>query len=442
MVWYGLFLAAILLGLGITAYRFESARLLRDLDFALQARVGVLTYSMKPMRPGDPGKSLDLPAEDEGLFGPATGFYYLILGRQNQQRWQSPNAPADIPTSDLSSGFRTRGLLREVFLSPAPREFILCGHPLEPIRAQERRLVWLLLAFGFGLLAVGLWGGSWLVSRSLRPVKAITAAAAEIAAGDLSHRINVAETESELGELAGLLNGTFERLEAAFAQQARFTADAAHELRTPISVVLTHAQNGLASENLSEEQQEAFAACQRAAQRMRRLTDSLLKLARFDSGQERVARRPFDLARVVRESLDYVAEAAEGKNISLLSDLPPALAVGDADWIGQVITNLLCNAIHYGEVGGEVRIRTWQEAGSSLCEVSDNGPGIAAEHLPHLFERFYRADKARSGGSGRAGLGLAISKAVIDAHGGEITVRSIPGDGARFTIRLAAAAGV
>ena len=149
------------------------------------------------------------------------------------------------------------------------------------------------------MLLLGLAGGWWVATRAIRPIEAISATAVKIAGGDLSQRINAADTESELGRLAGVLNSTFARLEAAFAQQARFTSDASHELRTPVSVILSQTQTALSRERTSSEYREALEACQRAARRMRKLTESLLELARLDAGQEPMKRERFDLSRIV-----------------------------------------------------------------------------------------------------------------------------------------------
>ena len=166
---------------------------------------------------------------------------------------------------------------------------------MAPDLAAMRRLALWLTAAGAAVLLLGLAGGWWVATRAIRPIEAISATAVKIAGGDLSQRINAADTDSELGRLAGVLNSTFARLEAAFAQQARFTSDASHELRTPVSVILSQTQTALSRERTSPEYREALEACQRAARRMKTLTESLLELARLDAGQEPMKRERFDL---------------------------------------------------------------------------------------------------------------------------------------------------
>jgi heavy metal sensor kinase len=307
---------------------------------------------------------------------------------------------------------------------------------MAPDLAAMRRLALWLVAAGSAVLVLGLAGGWWLASRAIRPIEDISSTALKIAGGDLSQRINAADTESELGRLAGILNSTFARLEAAFAHQSRFTSDASHELRTPVSVILSQAQTALSRERTGSEYREALEACQRAATRMRRLTESLLELARLDAGQEPMKHERFDLARVARECVELVRPLAAERGLRVECELPSVECVGDPERIGQVATNLLSNAIHFNREHGEVRIATHADNGTALLTVTDTGAGIPDEDLPHIFERFYRVDKSRSRVQGRTGLGLAICKAIVDAHSGTLDVLSQPGKGSIFTIKL------
>ncbi len=289
-----------------------------------------------------------------------------------------------------------------------------------------------------GEVVIGLAGGWWLASRAIRPIEDISATAVRIAAGDLSQRINAADTDSELGRLAGVLNSTFTRLEAAFAHQARFTSDASHELRTPVTVILSQTQTALARERNGPEYREALEACQRAAQRMRQLTESLLQLTRLDAGEETLKRESLDLGRVARECVEWVRPLAAERHIEIRSDLPAVEACGDAERLGQVVTNLLTNAIQFSRDRGEVRVATRGENGNAVLMVTDTGEGIPDADRPHIFERFYRVDNSRSRRQGHAGLGLAICKAIVDAHGGVIEVTSQPGAGSTFIVKLPA----
>ena len=312
--------------------------------------------------------------------------------------------------------------------------WIVVGRSIAP-ELRELRLVSLTLAaVGGGVLLLGLAGGWWIASRAMRPIQDISAAAVKISAGDLSQRISTTETESELGQLAGVLNSTFARLDAAFAQQQQFTSDAAHELRTPVSVMLTQTQGTLNRERSAAEYRETVEACQRAAQRMRRLIESLLALARLDAGQETMKRLNFDFAQTVSECVESLQPLADERTVKIHCELSTTECVGDSERLTQVVTNLLTNAIQYNQPGGEVHVKLAAADGVATLTVSDNGPGISAEDLPRVFERFYRADKSRS--TGGNGLGLSISKAIVEAHGGTIEAASEAGAGATFTVRL------
>ncbi|HEX4342782.1 MAG TPA: ATP-binding protein, partial [Verrucomicrobiae bacterium] len=236
-----------------------------------------------------------------------------------------------------------------------------------------------------------------------------------------------------------VLNSTFARLETSFAQQQQFTSDAAHELRTPVSVILTQTQTALNRERSSVEYRETIEACQRSAQRMRRLIVSLLELARLDAGQEQMKRMKFDLAATVRDNVELTQPLADERGIKILTELAPVECLGDSERLGQVITNLLTNAIQYNRIGGQLKLALKKENELAVLTVSDTGIGISPENLSHVFERFYRGDKSRSGSNGHAGLGLAICKAVVEAHGGTIEVSSEPEQGTTFTVRLPAA---
>ncbi len=440
---HGLLLAAVLAGLGVAAWRVEARARMERLDDSIQSLAFDVnsTTRRRPMRaedararpPSRPIPRIEDVFTDREI---ARGYYYVIWRKNDEPRFTaSPNAPADLPLPpEVHQGRRTRGDYRESFVSPNPGDYALVGISLVGERAEQRRLAWKIAAAGAGLWGAVMAAGWWLVGRALRPARAIAEAAERIAGGDLSRRIEAVDASDELGRLATVLNSTFARLEAAFARQGRFTADAAHELRTPVATILTQAQAALASEELSPEQRESFEACERAARRMRSLIESLLALARLDAGQDARRREPVDLAKLASEAAAALAPQAVARGIKVRLATEPAPLEGDSARLAQVADNLIGNAIQHNREGGEVSIETRIAGGRAELIVTDKGPGIAAEHLPHIFERFYRADPARGGG--RSGLGLAISKAVVEAHGGEITAASTPGLGAVFTVRL------
>jgi heavy metal sensor kinase len=313
---------------------------------------------------------------------------------------------------------------------------VLVGRSVAPELADLTRLAWQLLSTGLGVLALGLAGGWVLSRRAVRPIEAMSATAAAISADNLSRRIDLADVDSELGRLGQILNAMFARLEAAFERQVRFTADASHELRTPLSVIHSHAELALARPRSAEDYRAALEASLRAAKRMKGLVDGLLTLARADAGRLEMTRGHLDLGELVQESAALLAPlaAAAGVHVSLAAK--PVAVTGDAGRLTQVVTNLLTNAIHYNRAGGSVTVTVESIEGEAVLTVADTGRGIPAADREHLFERFYRVDKARSRELGGSGLGLAICKSIVEAHGGAITFTSEVDRGTTFEVRL------
>jgi heavy metal sensor kinase len=326
--------------------------------------------------------------------------------------------------------------LRETYQFTETGECVLTGYDMAEDLEAIKRFSWWLAAAGGGVLALGLGGGWLLISGAISPIWQISTTARRISEGNLAERIDIADTDSELGRLASVLNSTFARLEASFAQQKQFSADASHELRTPMSVIISEIQTTLAQPRSGAEYREAFAICLQAAQQMRKLTQSLLQLARYDSGQEELRRIRLDLAIQARLGAELMAPLAKERRIRLVYSLTPTIIRADADRLSQVIINLIGNAIHYNREHGEVRITSRPENDAGVLTVEDTGLGISPEDLPHLCKRFYRANKARVHADGHHGLGLAICKAIVEAHGGTVHVSSRPGIGSTFTVHL------
>jgi two-component system, OmpR family, sensor kinase len=375
----------------------------------------------------------------------AGGYYFVIWSPENEELRRSTNAPAMATPPALTAApdaslARTHAGHREFVQRTRRGAIVLTGHDITPDLAELNQLAWLLAAAGGGVLLLGLAGGWWLSTRAIRPIEDISSTAVKIAGGDLDQRINVTDADSELGQLAKVLNNTFDRLEKSFARQVQFTADASHELRTPVSVVLSQTQTALKRERTSGEYRDTIAACQRAARRMQQLVESLLTLARLDAGTRDLIREPCELDHIAADAVDLLQPLVNEQNLKLTTKLETARCSGDAQQLSQVVTNLVSNAIHYNRTGGEVGVEVTMDGSSALLRVTDTGHGIAAEDLPHIFERFYRADKSRSRSEGHTGLGLAITKAIVEAHGGTIVVRSEEGKGSTFEVRLPALA--
>jgi two-component system OmpR family sensor kinase len=442
--WYGVLLFIVLCAFGLAAFQLEKAER-HSVDADLHRRLSALVSALRAggRGPGDaprqpPAPNFTFAPDIEALFTKETGCYYVVWMRGPEPVARSANAPSNVPRPGLGGeDIRTRdGMLREAFLFAAPADCVLVGRSVEEEEAKlYSHATWLGLS-GAVLLGLGLLGGSWLVARTLKPVEDISATAARIAAGDLSQRIPTLTSDSEIGQLVRVLNSTFAQLDAAFSEQSRFTADAAHELRTPVTVLLAETQGALSRERSGEEYRESLETCQRTAQRMRRLIDVLLELARLEFGRNVLQREKCDLAVIASECLAQVTALARDRRITTDADLSLAPVLGDPDRLTQVITNLLANAIQHTKAGGTIHVTTGADKHAVFLSVTDNGSGIAANDLPHIFERFYRADKARTSSAGNAGLGLSIAKAIVTAHGGSIEVQSEVGHGTCFLVRI------
>jgi len=445
-LWHGLLLAVILTGFGVTAHRFERARLMRRIDDELEQRIPVLVESQRPVRGERERRVFSLGPRHAGLFdgnGPQPFYHVVWLKHGVEPVTRSAASPAEVPMPRPGEPtLRQRGSLREAFLFPGPGDCVLVGRRVDQDLDDLDQLAWKLAAVGIGVLALGLAIGSWLVRRALMPIHGISDAAVRIASGDLTRRIPAPESADELGQLTEVLNSTFARLDEAFARQARFTADAAHELRTPVAVLLTQTANGLAAEGLGEDQREALEACQRAAQRMRRLIDSLLLLARLDAGQAGGRRDPCDLAALASETRHLIDPLAERRRISIDTQLSPATCLGDAVQLEQVLTNLLSNAVDHNADNGRIRVTTTVAEGMAILTVWNSGPPIPPPDLPRIFDRFHRVDRSRSSIHGHTGLGLAIVQAILPAHGGRVQAQSSLAEGTCFTVQLPAAPDV
>lgn len=401
----------------------------------------------RPDSPQAPQEQIRLSTEVLDLFDQSNSnsFYFVVWNRLGTERLRSSNAPPDLEV--ISSGarasgpqVRTHGDFLESHLQHVLGYRVLVGRSIAPELASRKHFAWWLIGAGGVIFSIGLFGSWWLAGRALLPIQKISNAASRISAGNLSERIDLAETDNELGQLATTLNSTFSRLEAAFTQQKQFTADASHELRTPLSVIISEAQTTLNRPRTESEYRETIVACLATAQQMRKLMESLLELARYDSGQESLHRTPFDLADLAGDGVGLLENVAAAHHIQLHTHLEAAPTSGDADRVRQVVINLISNAIYYNRPGGTVDIATKRHDTETVLTVTDNGLGIAEEDLPNIFKRFYRADKSRSRSNGNAGLGLSICKAIVDAHGGQLIVTSKLGAGTTFKLTLPAAA--
>jgi heavy metal sensor kinase len=283
----------------------------------------------------------------------------------------------------------------------------------------------------FLILAIA--AGMFLSRQALRPVAESIRAARRLDLENLSERLPQTGASDELDELAGTINGLLDRLAAYHTQVIRFTADASHELRSPLGAMRAAVEIALHKPRGAEEYRNVLASLAEQCERVTALVNGLLLLARADAGEVPFRREAVDLAALACDVCEMFEPLAEEKGIRLVTDTSsPVTVTGDPSRLGQLVTNLLDNAIRFTEPGGSVTLRVDGIADRVMLRVKDTGVGIPAMHLPYIFERFYQADAARS--SGACGLGLSICRWIVKAHGGKIEVESRDPKGTEFTV--------
>src|SRR4030095_10119273 len=310
-----------------------------------------------------------------------------------------------------------------------------------PYNQIESVLRGLLLTFVLGLpliVALAIGGGYLLMRRALRPVDEIGQKAAQITSRNLSERLPVVHTGDELERLATDLNRMIERLEESFLQINRFSADASHELRTPLTVLQGELESiARTGQRLPADVRDTIGSALEETQRLSKIVENLLAISRLEAGEARGQLERLDFSELARSTADQMRLLAEEKHIALRCDGAQSVEV-DADLarLKQVVVNLLDNAIKYTPEGGKVELSVTKRDGRAVLDVADSGIGIAAADLPHIFDRFYRADRARSRQLGGTGLGLSIVRSICVAHGGQVTVDSAEGRGAVFHVQI------
>ncbi len=455
-LWHGLLLAGILLALGFTGWRLRWQDEMRRIDSELnqplsavhRAIHAVVGLGPAPRQPnvfagGQRPLNFRLTEDEEAMFD-AGQFYYAVWQPDGTLQKASANAPKEtaipkLTTPDLfGTRWRTVGALREAYRFTPAGVCMLVGVSTAPSLDAQARLGWWVLALGLAILGAALLMDAWILRRAIQPVEEIISAAERISRGNLSARIESSAAGAELDRLQNVLNSTFSSLDQAFTQQTRFSGDVAHELRTPVSVLIAETQGALERERTAEDYRETISACLRSAHRMSGLIESLLDLAQIQSAAHS-ERETCDLATLASETVNSLKMMAQAQDIDLQSAFEKAPCKGSASQLTQIVANLLSNAIQHNQRAGRVRIETAQENGRAVLRVENTGAGIPAKDLPHVFDRFYRTDTSRNRKTGGVGLGLAICKAIADAHGAELSVESIVDERTVFTLRMPAA---
>jgi two-component system OmpR family sensor kinase len=471
-LWFTGILAATLILLGGASYFLLMRGLWQDVDATLEGVAKTVVQAADRPRPG-----LVPPDMDEILrrfFGPSfTDRFYQFLdphGRLDPRLPRfggeplhiSPNALknaaagyATFETMPSNNRFPVRVLTFPVAQHGQIVNVLQVGMSLEGLYMARQHFLWTLAALvPLALVLAG--GGGWLLARRvLRPVDQMTTTARRIEAEHLGKRLDGAEVDDELGRLARTLNEMLARLEAAFAQVRRFSADASHELKTPLTVLKGEIEVALRNPRDPAEYQRVLGSVLEEVESMAHLVDDLLLLSRADAGALRWEKQAVELDRLVEEVAKEGEILGRSKHVQVkIQGLEPLVIRGDGQRLKQLLRNLVDNGVKYTPPGGQLALSLQAVKGEASepnakfemrnskspdwaeIEVRDTGIGIAPEALPRIFERFYRVDPARSRETGGAGLGLCIARTIAEAHGGSIGVESTSGSGSTFTVRL------
>jgi heavy metal sensor kinase len=449
-LWYSGVLLAIVVTISMLSYSWLRWGLLQDLDASLLTVAQVIKDTDAPER-----AAADPDALLRELLGPELyDKFFQLLDPEGRPHVSSPRRrPFALPLSAAARARAARGQTTfetvvltgaepvRVLTMPIVRdgrvaEILQVGMLLRRARATLDRYLdtlIVLIPLGVGLAALG---GAVIAQFALRPVDQMTRTARRITAEDLSQRVERRGTGDELDRLAETMNGMLARLEQAFAQTRRFAADAAHELRTPLAVLRGSIEVALRGDRSPEEYRRVLASSLEEVERLIRLSEDLLLLSRSVAGPE-PARAPVDLEPLLLEVFDVGARLGRAAGVSVrVETAVPASVRGDANALRRALLNLVENAVKYTAAGGKVELALVPDGGWAVLTVADTGIGVEPADAERIFEPFVRLDAARSRDTGGAGLGLAIARSIVVAHGGTLAVESRPGEGSRFAIRL------
>jgi heavy metal sensor kinase len=438
-VWYLFALALLLAAFGMVAYSMLSRTLFKNLDEGLRTRVAEIENSIKVQN----GQiSFEEQFNDLVFVYDANGALAQRLGpnvrfsKTEEMVEQALFGQSSYLTAETTEGQEVRLYAAPFNLDSRTRIAIVAGRLTRDIHQilSLFRLIIIYAALAVVILA-GV-GGLFLAKRTLQQVDHITDIAREIGEGDLSRRIDI-RSEDEMGKLADTLNWMISRLETAFRKQRQFAADASHELRTPLAIIQAESSLALDKKRTQAEYRKSLELVSQEVSYMVEIIGKLLLLARSDAADEPGNFQEVNVKNLLTEVSSDVESLAQEKGLTFsLGALEDLTVKGDRLKLRQLFLNILENAIRYTPSGGAVAGSLVRKNGSAFVTVCDTGVGIASEHLPHVFDRFYRVDNARSRADGGTGLGLAIASSIAKLHGGDIQVESQVGKGSAFYITL------
>ena len=379
-------------------------------------------------------------------FGDDELFLVLMNNEPEYQTlgWDRAGLPATFEIEDYADWISTDGrsyALRRGSISEY-RYTLFYAREITEAAAVPKELATILTIAGIVAVMLSFLGGYFLSGRALSPVRTITEKAREISADNLSERLPVPHEKDEIGSLAIVFNDTLSRLERSFDKLKRFTADASHELRTPLTSIRSVGEVALRGPQDQNALSEAISSMLEETERLSRLTDDLLMLARGDAESAGLRPVPLDLSGLVIEASEELNVLAEEKDQRILCDTAESLTVtADRSTLALAVSNVIHNAIMYTPKGGEISIWTGIAGEKTYIEIVDSGPGIPANERSKIFDRFYRLDDARTRESGGSGLGLAIAKWAVESAGGEIHFLDPGENGSRCRITLPSTKG-
>ncbi|MEA2508627.1 MAG: two-component system, OmpR family, sensor kinase [Actinomycetota bacterium] len=449
-VWYLALLALILAAFGTFVFLRLHTDLVHAVDQSLQSRAAQITLGYQQ---GDQNFQDVSDASLRGLAPNETAAQRLSPTGMVIDATGDPAITGHpmITHGETAAAVRGRRILGSAVLGPHKEHtrllalrlpgsggpsVLVVASSLEGVDTSIHRLL-VLAATGIPVaLLLAVLGGWVIARRALQPVARMTAEAQEIRADRLEDRIAIPPTDDELQRLASTLNDMLGRIQEGVESQRRFVADASHDMRTPLTVMASEIDVALEDPELGlKGAGELLVSNREQVERMARMIENLLTLASIEDGQLKLLRRPIDLQDLATRAVAKLASLAARSGVEISANGAPAPVIGDPDRLTQVLTNLIENGVKYAGAGAKVHVSTWQRNGQAGCTVSDTGSGIPGEALPHLFDRFFRVDSARSSALQGSGLGLAICHDIVTAHDGHISVDSSD-KGTSFSVEL------
>lgn len=425
LLWHGLLSAVLITGFGLSIFHLERTRRYAEVDAQLTSHLALLADALRrdrrPDRESPMVSSESIQKLIKSEFSSATPYFFAIWLREPNPVLVSPSCPEGVqrPTNS-SSTITTRNGYREIYLSAAPVDAILVGTSVQTLHADLGKVSRRLVLIGAILQCMCIIPGIWLSKRTAAPIESIIRTARHIASGNLTERISIESQHGELFSLAENLNLSFAQLEKLFRQQSRFTSDAAHELRTPLAIILSQTQSILRRERSPAEYQEAMEAVVRGAERMKALISTLLRLARIDSRHDKPNTLRVDVEKAVRPHLVLLRDESTSSGVKITSALESISVLVDPSHFDVILSNILNNALQHNIVGGYIHISTKYQPSQSSIEITNTSPPIPEDAIPRLFDRFYQADPSRKGD--HAGLGLSLARELAHLNGGELTL--------------------